>query len=187
MRLITALITEHSLIRFFTLTLDPKYISGNPWEYIHSPWVKMRHRLVRRGTFKFVAVLERHKRRNVPHIHGFTGLWLPQRQWSTLWDQCGGGAVVWVEQVKDGAVSEYVSKEINVARYVGKSNLVEGYKGSKVPRTLWRSKGLKAKFELQSLPGWCILKENIYREDGSLTDWAARKGVWAYGEDKQKR
>lgn len=187
MRLISALIAEHGLIRFFTLTLDPGFIEGNAWEYIHAPWIKMRHRLVRRGTFKFVAVLERHKTRDVPHIHGFTGLWLPQRQWSKLWHECRGGKVVWVEKVKDGDVSSYVTKDLNVARYVGKDNLVRGYKNNRGSRTLWRSTNLKAKFELTSSSEWCIVKENMYKEDGSLSDWASKKGVWNGSEAQQGR
>lgn len=184
-RLISALIEEHGLIRFFTLTLDPGMIVGNPWNYIHSPWVKMRHRLKRRRSdFKFVAVLERHKNRDVPHIHGFTNLWLHQRQWSTLWHESCGGKIVWVEKVKDGDLSAYVSKELNVAKYVGKENLVGVYKDRKVLRTLWRTRGLKAKYELQKETEWSIVKEAMYKEDGSQTDWAKGEGVWAYGKEK---
>jgi len=187
-RLLSALIDEFSLIRFFTLTLDPSMVVGDPWVYVHSPWVKMRHRLKRRRTdFKFAAVLERHKTRDVPHIHGFTNLWLPQRQWSHLWSECRGGKIVWVEKVADRDLSAYVSKELNVAKYVGKSNLVGVYKDRKVLRTLWRTRGLKAKFELQPRTEWCILKERMYKENGDLTDWATKEGVWAYGTNKCKR
>lgn len=187
-RLITALIEEYSLKKFFTLTLDPQMVSGDPWVYIHHPWAKFRKRMNRRHSdFKFVAVLEGHKTRNVPHIHGFTNVWMHQRAWSTMWHDSCGGSVVWVEKVSDPKLSEYVSKQIEVARYVGKAQLGDGYKHRSGSRTLWRSTKLKAKFELTSLSEWCIVKENIYKEDGSLTDWASKKGVWNGSKAQQGR
>jgi len=179
-RLLTALIDEHSLTRFFTLTLDPRFIEGDPWTYIRHPWTKFRHRMQRRfpGGWKYVAVLEGHKSRDVPHIHGFTNVWLSQQDWSTMWHECCGGSVVWVEQVLDPKLSSYVTKQIEVARYVGKGQLLSGYKHRENMHTLWRSKGLKAQFELTEGGEWCIVKENIYKEDGGLTDWAAKKGLW---------
>lgn len=187
-RLLTALIAEYDLIRFFTLTLDPSFIKGDPWRYIAYPWSKIRKRILRRrADFKFVAILEGHKNRDVPHIHGFTNVWLHQREWSRLWHASCGGSIVWVERVESEGLSRYVSKQIEVARYVGKEQLAVGYKHRKEIRTLWRSKGLKAKFELTSSSKWCILKENVYREDGSLTDWAAKRGVWNGSETEQGR
>lgn len=179
MRLISALIDEYKLIRFFTLTLDPALIEGDPWEYISHPWSKMRKRLRRQSTaFRFVAILERHKERDVPHIHGFTDLWLSQRKWSKHWEASGGGSVVWVEKVKDKDASAYVSKELNVAKYVGKDNL-QVSQGRKGMRTFWRSSKLKAKFELTKGGEWCILKEQVYREDGEYTDFWSKKGIWS--------
>lgn len=184
-RLITALISEHDLTKFFTLTLDPSMIKGDPWKYIAHPWSKFRKRMARlHGKWKFVAVLERHKNRDVPHIHGFTDVWMHQRLWSSHWHGSCGGSIVWVEKVESPELSSYVSKQIEVARYVGKEQLAGGYKHRSDIRTLWRSKGLKAKFELTEGSGWCILKENIYKEDGSYTDWADKKGVWKYGKEK---
>lgn len=182
-RLLSALIAEYGLIRFFTLTLDPGFIEGDPWVYVHHPWSKMRKRLKRvKPGFRFVAVLERHKHRNVPHIHGFTDLWLEQQQWSQHWQQSRGGKVVWVEQVKSSDASVYVSKELQVARYVGKECLVPSYHVSKRYRTLWRSKDTKAEYELTREPGWCIIKQRMYGEDGEPSDFAAKRGVWSYGE-----
>jgi hypothetical protein len=184
-RLITALIEEYSLTKFFTLTLDPGKTLGDPWEYISLPWSRFRKRMARRFSgFKFVAVLESHKTRDWPHIHGFTNVWLHQRSWSSMWDACGGGKVVWVERVETPELSEYVSKSIEVARYVGKEQLVGGYKHKRNRHTLWRSKHCKAKYELTQGGPWCILKENVYDEQGNLTEWGERLEANAHGKDK---
>jgi hypothetical protein len=178
-RLLSALVEQHGLIRFFTLTLDPKFVYGDPWAYVHTPWSRLRHRLKRRYPgWKFVAVLERHAKRDVPHIHGFTDVWMPQAEWTRHWQECKGGTVTWVEQVKTPEASEYVSKQLKVANYVGKNCVVPTYKAGKQYRTLWRSKGLKADFELTAEPGWCILRENVYTDRGELT--------W-YGHDLEGR
>ena len=180
--LITALIKEYGLIRFFTLTLDPDMIpsSINAWDYIQHPWSKLRKRIKRLyPEFRFVAILEKHKTNNRPHIHGFTNSWISQLDWSIMWNGCKGGKIVWVEKVKDGDVSSYVSKELEVAKYVGKENLVSAYKEKKGHRTLWRSEKLKAKFELTSSPEWSIIKQDVYTEQGELTDFYEKKGkIW---------
>ena len=191
-RLITALISEYSLIRFFTLTLDPSYLNNgcvNAWSYIHTPWSKLRKRLNRRfSNFKFVAVLEKHKDRNVPHIHGFTNVWLDVKEWSTLWNECEGGRIVWIEQVKKGQeVSQYVNKQIEVARYVSKDTIVPAYKIDKQYRTLWRSTNTKAKFELTKREGWSIIKEDVYNSKGEVSNYHAKEGIWSDGKTKHKR
>lgn len=191
MRLISALIKEYGLTRFFTLTLDRNMIpsSQEPWSYIHHPWTKLRKRLKRLyHDFKFVAILEGHKNNKYPHIHGFTNVWVPQVDWSIMWNECEGGQVVWVEQVKDGDVSGYVSKELEVARYVGKENLVAAYKQRNGKRTLWRSEKLKAKYELTKTDGWDILKQDVYTEQGELTDFYQKKGkIWQLKGTKKER
>jgi len=187
--LITALIQEHGLTRFFTLTLDRERVEGDPWDYVHRPWSKLRKRLRRRfpgtvgrrpdASFNYVAVLEAHKNTAYPHVHGFTNVWLHQRDWSSLWASCGGGPVVWVEKVEDPQLSEYVSKQIEVARYVGKENLRIAYKEKKRHRTLWRSEGLKAKYELTPEPGWCIIKEHVFTDEGELTPFWKNKELYS--------
>jgi hypothetical protein len=102
-----------------------------------------------------------------------------------MWSQCKGGAVVWIEKVKDGGVSEYVSKSLEVCRYVGKENLLDAYKEKRRHRSLWRSSGLKAKFELTSSPDWDIIKQTVYRDDGSMTDYFAQKGLWSASKTKR--
>lgn len=189
-RLISALIDEFELYRFFTLTLNRDIIpSGDdPWDYIHKPWSKFRKRMNRRfDNFKFVSILESHKNEKFPHIHGFTNVWMAQKDWSQIWNACGGGEIVWINRVDDKEISNYVSKELQVAKYVGKENLIDGYKQRKNHRTLWRSKNTKAKFELTQSKDWDIIKQEVYNEDGQMTDYYAQKGVWAYGKDQQQR
>lgn len=191
-RLITALIQEYSLIRFFTLTLAPKYLNDtslNAWGYIHIPWSKLRKRLNRRfSNFKFVAILERHKDRDVPHIHGFTNVWLDIKEWSRIWDECRGGRIVWIEQVKQGQeVSQYVNKQIEVARYVSKDTIMPAYELDKRYRTLWRSRDTKAKFELTTSDKWSIIKEDVYNSKGEISNYHAKKGIWSDGKKKYKR
>jgi hypothetical protein len=94
---------------------------------------------------------------------------------------------VWVEQVKTPKLSRYVSKQIEVARYVGKAQLKGGYKHRANAHTLWRSTNTKAKYELTREPGWCIVKENVYSEDGQLTEYWSKEGIWHGSQDKQQR
>jgi len=193
-RLLNALIEEHSLKKFFTLTLDRDMIPFDrstlefvdAWDYIHSPWSKFRKRMKRRfAGFKFVAILEAHKDKSYPHIHGFTNIWMDQKDWSSTWEGCRGGKVVWVEQVKSENLSEYVSKSLNVVKYVGKENLLDGYKQKGNHRTLWRSEKLKAKFELNSSDEWCMIKKAVYDDEGDITDFFAKKGIWENGKLKR--
>jgi hypothetical protein len=170
-RLIEALVSEHNLIRFFTLTLDPACCDGDLWAYIPHPWAKFRKRMkYYYPNFKFVAVLEGHKFRDAPHIHGFTNVWMHQRKWSHHWDACGGGRIVWVEKVETAELSEYVSKQLNVAQYVSKENICMPNRKIAVQRTLWRSTKLKAKFELTKEEGWGIIKEHVFDEAGQMYD-----------------
>lgn len=150
-------------------------IEGDPWVYIHHPWSKMRKRINRVFPgWRYVAVLERHKERDVPHLHGFTDIWMDQREWSRHWHESCGGKVVWIERVRDTvSVGDYVSKQLEVAKYVGKDQIrpmyeVEEDGERKKVRTLWRSKDTKARFELTTSDEWCIIKEGVYREDGTM-------------------
>jgi hypothetical protein len=180
---------EYGLDKFFTLTLDRERMDKrvDPWDYIHDPWSKFRKRMHRRYRgFKFVAVLESHKNKAYPHIHGFTNIWMSQKDWSAKWDGVGGGRIVWVEKVRDESVSTYVSKQLEVAKYVGKENVLGGYKEKGIHRTLWRSKNLKAKFELTSLEEYVMIKEHVFDNNGVLTDFYTKKGVWSNDKDKRQ-
>lgn len=170
------------------MTLDRDMIPDgvNPWDYIHHPWLKLRKRIRRLyPEFKFVAILEAHKNKDYPHIHGFTNVWVAQVDWSIMWNESKGGRIVWIEQVKNGEVSSYVNKELEVAKYVGKENLVAGYKQKKGKKTLWRSENTKAKFELDTSAEWSIIKQDVYNDDGEHTDFFVKKGMWIGSQKKR--
>lgn len=190
-RLISALIEKFDLRRFFTLTLDRDIIPVDldPWDYVHRPWSKFRKRMNRKydAGFKFVAVLEAHKNNKFPHIHGFTNVWMRQNEWSEMWQACGGGKIVWVEKVSDSGLSEYVSKSLEVAKYVGKDNLVDGYKQRGKHRSLWRSTKTQADYELTRSHEWSIIQERVYDEDGNMLDFFAKKGIWDGSKNEQER
>lgn len=184
MKLVTALIDEYSMNRFFTLTLDPKLVNGEPWAYIQHPWSKMRKRLRRiKKDLRYVAILEKHpgkkyvgpnhqyESRGMPHIHGFTNLDFDWYEWRRHWQEVQGGSGVWLEELEDTVTAgEYVSKQIEVAKYVSKDRIMPAYKVEKRYRTLWRSEKTKAKFELKKSDDWVIIKERIFDEDNKLTE-----------------
>ena len=189
-RLVTSLIKRYDLVRFFTLTLNRGVIPPNrdPWDYVHEPWAKFRHIMRRHhdGNFKFVAILEAHKNKKYPHIHGFTNIWMTQKKWSSFWEGCGGGHRVWIEKIKDGNPGKYVNKSIEVARYVGKENLTLGYKEKGRHRTLWRSQNLKADFELDKEGRYGIIKEHVYKDDGTINPFFVGR-VYYGSEEEWKR
>jgi len=159
--LISELIQEYELKKFFTLTLDRAILTEDvkPWDYIHKPWCSFRRVIKRKfEAFKFVAVLESHKDERWPHIHGFTNIWMDQADWSKHWSACGGGGVVWVERVKDEKASEYVGKQIKAAQYVGKQQFIDAYKHRGNRRIFWRSTALKAASEIDGAPSPWVLK-----------------------------
>lgn len=177
--IICNLVKEYDLRRFFTLGVTRTETLENAWQIIPHQWSLMRKCLARicerRGIpFHFIAVLEEcdGERRedkqgdHYPHIHGFTNLWLDKEEWSRLWVNCGGGCATRIEGVTDDiTIGDYVNKQIQVGRYVGKENVIGALKYMRrKSRTLWRSMGLKTALErdikcltLEADP--CILRE----------------------------
>lgn len=169
--LISDLVEEKNLKKFFTLTLDRGRLPEGvkPWDYIHTPWKSFRTVMGRKfESFKFVAVLESHADEAWPHIHGFTDIWMDQADWSRHWSACGGGPVVWVERVKDEGASAYVSKELKVARYVGKQQFIDAYKHRGNRRIFWRSTALKTAAEIDGAPSPWVLQWKEWRDGVSL-------------------
>ncbi len=148
--LISDLILEHGLTRFFTLTMDRKMARREAWEKVPYVWDKARKRIIRRHpNLRYCAILEAHKD-GYPHIHGFMSEFVDQRVWSSAFAGSGGGSYVWIEEVKvkTGDVARYVSKQLNVARYVGKVQVITARQMIKPrARTFWRSKGMKTEYE----------------------------------------
>lgn len=171
--LIDDLVVENGLWRFFTLTVDPALVppGENPWSWISYPWSKLRKRLNRIADgnvcFRYVAVLEKHKKNERPHIHGFTNMWIHIQDWTRNWQEAGGGRICWIEKVEESKrASGYVTK------YIGKDQVGSGYLEARAAgsRTFWRSRGLKSKKEcLTNEEGWVIVKEKVYMDDGTPT------------------
>lgn len=167
---------EYSLDKFFTLTIDASMMTLEvAWSYIQTIWKRFRHRMKRKChkaglDFKFIAVLERHKN-GWPHIHGFTSFWMHQREWSRMWDECGGGKVVWVEQVDNQGAANYVGK------YVGKNNVLGALEFmAKGAKTMWRSKNTRSQFERERInltsecdpdytKVWSLVKETVHGQE----------------------
>lgn len=186
-KLVSTLILEYSLDKFFTLTLDREMDVKMAWEVISGIWNKFLT-IVRRKypKWQFVAILECHKD-GFPHIHGFTNQWMIQEEYSRHWSNCGGGKIAWVEKIKSsGDVADYVSKQLG--RYVGKENILEGKRlRGKGQRTIWRSKGMKAKYEIQELSDWALIREKCFDENGSpLFEIENVDGVWRIERKKEK-
>lgn len=167
--LVSALIADYGLDKFFTLTLSREMPLEVAWGIIATIWNKFLT-VVRRKypEWLFVAVLESHED-GYPHIHGFTQTWMSQDEYSKHWYNCGGGYIVWVERVKcnaSGDVADYVCKQLG--RYVGKQNLVDGkIKRGKGKRTIWRSQKMKSAKELVGSSGkWQVLRGNFFDKDG---------------------
>lgn len=154
---ISYIVQEYSLDKFFTLTLERNISLEKAWGDISYLWGKMRHRLKREAKkagidFHFIAVLEAHKD-GYPHIHGFTNLYLEVEGWSRHWQECGAGKIVWVEPVKDSVkVGRYLNKQLDVAKYVGKDNILNALDYlPKRRRTIWRSKRLYDALEKEKM------------------------------------
>ena len=155
-RLITDLILEHQLKRFFTLTLTRDVDEHKAWEVWPKIWIRFRHRILRLyPDWQFVLLLEAHKD-GYPHGHGFSSLYIPQAVLLHHWRgaakeyfKSGGVNIKAVTGSQEGEIAQYVTKNLGVARYVGKSAIVTARQYlKKGKRSLYRSKGLKTKSEI---------------------------------------
>ena len=167
-RLQSDLIIEYDLKRFFTLTMKRNMSAKEAWEQIPLVWAKARRILVRENPgLLFSANLEAHKD-GYPHIHGFTNIWLPTHVWSKVFEKCGGGKIAWLEKVdmKNGAIPEYVCKQLGVARYIGKSQVITARQMLKRrARSFWRSKGMETEYEKrEKSQDMIMIPVNLYRE-----------------------
>lgn len=148
-RLISDLIPEYGLDRFFTLTMNRSMSKELAWENISHIWHKVLTMLRRTySELLFIAILEAHKD-GYPHIHGFCNVYIPQSYWSKVFSSCGGGSYAWIEKVKiDGQIVKYVNKQLNIAHYIGKDNVITAKHMVKSrARTFWRSANMKSKYE----------------------------------------
>lgn len=165
-RLISTIVSEHCLDRFFTLTTDPEKDDGLcPWKAIPKTYDKFMKRIRRLyHDIKYIAILEAHKNGR-PHIHGFWNRYIPWKDIVFHWSNSGGGIGVYVEYLRDiNKATDYVSKQLDVAKYVGKDQVVGV--PTTVRKALWRSQHTKASFELKKETEWDIIKDDVYDSKG---------------------
>jgi hypothetical protein len=173
-RLFDALVREKDMTRFFTLTFDPNDWPSvdSQWEFASWVWSKFRKRLAREfPSCKFIAVLEAHKS-GCPHIHGLFSEYVPFDWMQKAWGECNGGVQVRIEKVKTGKISDYLSKDESMAKYLGKQVTDISKYLYRHQRTMWRSVGLKASFESEpeEESEWELLKQPCFKKDGNLLD-----------------
>ena len=167
--LISDLIKEYGLNRFFTLTMNREVSRREAWKQVPYVWNKTRTILRRKYPgMKYCSILEAHKS-GYPHMHGFINVYIHQREWSKTFAACGGGSYVWVEKVRDGDIEDYVTKQLNVARYVGKEQVITARQMVKPKaRTFWRSENMKTererKRETKEKTGFVLVTEQMYEE-----------------------
>ncbi len=169
-RLISDLIREYDLSRFLTLTMGHKLARCDAWGTMPHVWNKARTMMVRKHPgLQYCTILEAHKD-GYPHLHGFVSHYIRQREWSNTFAACGGGSYAWIERVEvvDGDVGRYVTKQLNIARYVGKEQVITARQMVKPrARTFWRSQGMKTEYEQtrQAAKSSAILvTEDIYHQ-----------------------
>ena len=109
---IAQIASELKLLKFVTLTLDPKKIPQGvrSERYLRETWRKMRVLLARRfgKSIPFIAVLEFQKS-GVAHLHLLVGVYIPQKWLSTAWESVGGGKIVDIRQVNIQRVVGYLT------------------------------------------------------------------------------
>ena len=105
--------TEKKLLRFVTLTLDPKKIPEEERsdKYLRETWRKMRVLLARRfgSSIHFVAVLEFQKS-GIAHLHVLVGVYIPQEWLSSAWQSVGGGKIVDIRYVDVHRIAGYLTR-----------------------------------------------------------------------------
>lgn len=167
-KLVSTLIIEYKLTRFFTLTMDREMPLEDSQSALPCIWNKFLTICRRKyPNWLFVAIRENHKD-GYPHLHGFTNQWMRQKEYSNHWQACGGGKMAWVEKVKSsGEMGEYVAKQLG--RYVGKQNLVCGkIDAGKGERTIWRSVGMKASYEEKEGKDFVLVKAKMFDNEGNM-------------------
>ena len=140
---------------------------------------------------RYCAILEAHKD-GYPHMHGFVNRYISQREWSRTTAACGGGSYAWVEriEVKDGEVGEYVTKQLNIARYVGKDQVITARQMVKArARTFWRSQGMKTFYEISGKSSAILITERVYNQTENGFDktaklvYSSKVGQWIVHSD----
>lgn len=170
---VQGVVVTNALNRFITLTVDPKNFTSDKdaWEKIPHVWLKLRKRLCRAFPgIKFIMLLEKHKKNNRPHIHGFLNRYIPVEWLWKNWEECGGGHNGYMELIKGNfeEVSRYVGKELSVYKYVGKDCINIGNYVKRKQRIMWKSVGLKGGDNQPNLDVVLIKDVKIYDGNGNF-------------------
>lgn len=109
---IAQIATEKKLLKFVTLTLDPKKIPPGVRSdrYLRETWRKMRVLLARRfgESVHFIGVLEFQKS-GVAHLHLLVAVYIPQDWLSSAWQSVGGGKIVDIRYVDVHRIAGYLT------------------------------------------------------------------------------
>ncbi len=126
LRIMQEMQEDNNLNYFFTLTLDPKKLGSDKeaWDKIPLIWSKFRKRLSRKyPEIRWFAILEKHTTNNRPHVHGMWDMFVDASWLRQSWEECGGGVQIDLQYVKQGDITTYLNKALNVVKYFGKKNM----------------------------------------------------------------
>ena len=103
---------ENDLTRHLALTLDPKLVQGDPWEYLQKTWNKMRVYLwrlskKRHRRMKWQKVVQIQPGTGLPHYHLMISQYIPFKWVMKAWKAVGGGSV-YIRYVKIDTVSGFI-------------------------------------------------------------------------------
>ncbi len=151
---IAAIAEQLSLCRFFTLTLDPKKIQGDPIRYLRRCFNHLRVYLHRRygKSPTYISVLELHKS-GIPHFHIIIDRYIEYEWLKQAWEAVGGGFEVDIRFVDVQSIAKYLTK------YLTKDLLLSMPKGT---RRITCSRSIKLLSKPQTAYEWTCLKVPIF-------------------------
>lgn len=124
---IAQIATEKKLLKFVTLTLDPKKIpeSVRSDRYLRETWRKMRVLLARRfgRSIDFIGVLEFQKS-GLAHLHVLVAVYIPQDWLSSAWQSVGGGQIVDIRYVDVQRIAGYLTRYLTGDKVVHTLSLI---------------------------------------------------------------
>jgi hypothetical protein len=113
---IAQIATKKKLLKFVTLTLDPKKIPHGVRSdrHLRETWRKMRVLLARRfgESIDFIGVLEFQKS-GVAHLHLLVAVYIPQDWLSSAWESVGGGKIVDIRYVDVHRIVGYLTRYLS--------------------------------------------------------------------------
>ena len=103
---------QNDLARHLTLTLDPKKVVGDPWDFIQNTWNKMRVYLWRLSKrrhrrLKWQKIVQIQPNTGFPHYHIMLSQVIPVKWAMKAWKAVGGGSV-YIRYVKIDSLGAFV-------------------------------------------------------------------------------